>query len=69
MEKANSENCDISCDDRKKVFDVSHIHFKKTMSEISKLRSRSLLFDIQINSDGRTFQVINMNRFNEKILM
>lgn len=66
---ASYESCDVSCDDRKKVFDISHIHFTKTMSEISKLRSRSLLFDVQIKSDGRIFQVIHKNRFYEEMLM
>lgn len=57
MENANSENCDNSCDDRNKIFDMSHVHFTKTMSEISKLRSKSILFDVQINSDGKSFKV------------
>lgn len=55
--RTESNNCDLSCDDRKKVFDISHIHCLKTMSEISKLRSKSLLFDVVILSDGRKFQV------------
>lgn len=54
---SESANCDLSSDDRRKVFDISHVHFTRTMSEISKLRSRSLLFDVVIRSDGRTFQV------------
>lgn len=57
MDNANSDDCDFSYDDRKKVFDISHIHCLKTMSEISKLRSKSLLFDVVIKSDGRTFEV------------
>lgn len=61
IEMARQEGSDIPCDDRKKVFDISHVHFTKTMSKISKLRSRQLLFDVQINSDGRTFQVIRNN--------
>lgn len=46
-----------ACDDRRKVFDISHIHNKKTMSEISKLRANSLLFDVVIKSDGILFHV------------
>jgi hypothetical protein len=58
MENESTENCDINFgDDRRKVFDISHLHFSKTMSEISKLRSKSLLFDVIIKSDGRSFQV------------
>lgn len=45
------------CDDRKKLFDISHVHFTKTMSEISKLRANALLFDVVIKSDGISFQV------------
>lgn len=57
MGNENPENIDFCCDDRKKIFDISHIHFTKTMAQISKLRSKSLLFDVVIKSDGRTFQV------------
>lgn len=54
----DNANCDISnCDDRKKIFDISHSHFTKTMSEIAKLRSAEKLFDVVIRSDGRSFQV------------
>lgn len=57
MESVNLDNCDISCDERRKKFDISAIHCTKTMSQISKLRSKSLLFDIVIKSDGKSFQV------------
>lgn len=63
MENVTSDNCDFSYDDRKKTFDISHLHCLKTMSEISKLRSKSLLFDVVIKSDGRSFQVIHRNVF------
>jgi hypothetical protein len=59
MDYENPPSCDsFNCDDRKKVFDVSHIHFTRTMSEISKLRSKSLMFDVVLKSDGKSFQVI-----------
>jgi hypothetical protein len=52
------ENCDVNfVDDRRKKYDMNAIHFQKTMAEISKLRSRSLLFDIVIKTGDRTFQV------------
>lgn len=58
MFQMDNANCDISnCDDRKKIFDISHSHFTKTMSEIAKLRSAEKLFDVVIRSDGRSFQV------------
>lgn len=56
----NSKNFDDDkqlCDDRKKTFDIAHSHFISTMTEISKLRSKSLLFDVTIKSGGRSFQV------------
>jgi hypothetical protein len=58
----NSENCDQNnFDDRKKKFDMNAIHFQKTMTEISKLRSGSLLFDIVIKTGDKSFQVSNNN--------
>lgn len=51
------QNSDQNFDDRKKKYDMNDIHFKKTMAEISKLRSRSLLFDIVIKSGDRSFHV------------
>lgn len=60
MENSKVEKCDTSCDvmdEHKKIFDISSLHFSKTMSEISKLRSKSLLFDVVIKSDGKSFQV------------
>lgn len=68
IEMESKEGSDISCDDRKKNFDISHVHFTKTMSRISKLRSRQLLFDVQIISDGKTFQVIRNNLFSSASL-
>ena len=55
----NYENSDVNFDDRKKKYDMNAIHFQKTMAEISKLRSRSLLFDIVIKTGDRSFKVRN----------
>lgn len=58
MSQDVKQNCDVDIiDDRRKVFDISHVHCLKTMSEISRLRSKSLLFDVVIKSDGKSFQV------------
>lgn len=58
MSQEVKQDCDVLCiDDRKKVFDISHLHCLKTMNEISRLRSKSLLFDVVIKSDGRSFRV------------
>ena len=53
----NFEISDVNFDDRKKKYDMNAIHFQKTMAEISKLRSKSLLFDIVIKTGDKSFQV------------
>lgn len=64
MSQEVKQICDVDIiDDRRKVFDISHIHCLKTMSEISRLRSKSLLFDVVIKSDGKSFQVNMIHRF------
>ncbi|CAG9801770.1 unnamed protein product [Chironomus riparius] len=52
----NFEISDVNFDDRKKKYDMNAIHFQKTMAEISKLRSKSLLFDIVIKTGDKSFQ-------------
>lgn len=62
MTQVNQQSDPLLCvDDRRKVFDFSHVHCLKTMSEISRLRSKSILFDVVIRSDGKLYQVNDIN--------